>query len=562
MKSKILLFITTLFLSFYILMANEAKSGQIQEIKQSVEIFVSPELNELVTGLTATYNSNNPQAFFNIGTISETGINKQPVLDNKIYFITDKSGNRNINSYWNVVVGRDIIVPVMNSSNPFLAEINKRGITQSEFKSLLSSNDNNIWENYFSKRGNSVINIYLLNNAGIIESVSKYVELDAKSISGNLTSTPDELVSKLNSDVFSVGFCRLTDVVDIQNLTLLRNISIIPIDKNANSSIDHMESFYNDLYTFKRAVWIGKYPKQLSEKVYVVANQKPDSESELAFLNWVLNEGQLQLENYGYNSLIKSELNSQLFNLNEPLLTEVEPVKSKNNYAFYIISAIIITIMVYAVVVSGSKNRKSEKLYEGLKDQNGFIHFDPQELVNPRGIYYDNTHTWAFMKKDGKVKIGIDQFILNITGAITRVDMKSPGDLVKKGEVLFSLIQKGKRLNIYSPITGIVAEQNELLTEDSTLINTSPYNQGWVCLIEPENWQNEIKQLSMADKYNNWLNNEYIKLKDFINEYIGQLNPKLANVVLQDGGLIRKNILFDLDPKAWEEFQTKFIDTF
>ncbi|MDP2336690.1 MAG: hypothetical protein Q8N05_09605 [Bacteroidota bacterium] len=74
--------------------------------------------------------------------------------------------------------------------------------------------------------------------------------------------------------------------------------------------------------------------------------------------------------------------------------------------------------------------------------------FDEDSVIIPKGLYFDKTHTWAFMKKDGYVKIGIDDFLQHITGTITRIEMKTAGEKIKKGDRLLTIIRKGKQLNI------------------------------------------------------------------------------------------------------------------
>ena len=127
--------------------------------------------------------------------------------------------------------------------------------------------------------------------------------------------------------------------------------------------------------------------------------------------------------------------------------------------------------------------------------------FDENSVIIPKGLYFDKTHTWSFMKKDGTVKIGIDDFLQHITGFITRIEMKNVGDKIKKGERLLTIIQKGKQLNIYSPVSGTIKTQNETLITNSSLLNSAPYENGWVYTIEPTNWLLEIQFLTMAEKY-------------------------------------------------------------
>ena len=196
-----------------------------------------------------------------------------------------------------------------------------------------------------------------------------------------------------------------------------------------------------------------------------------------------------------------------------------------------------------------------------LQKTPGFVPlFDENTVVIPKGLYFDKTHTWAFMKKDGTVKIGIDDFLQHITGPVTRIEMKNTGEKIKKGDHLLTIIHKGKQLNIYSPISGTVASINETLFTNSTLINASPYADGWVYTIEPTNWLLEIQFLTMSEKYKTWLKDEFTRLKDFLATVLRPNTPEYALVVLQDGGALKDCILADLGPEVWEDFQTQFID--
>ena len=59
---------------------------------------------------------------------------------------------------------------------------------------------------------------------------------------------------------------------------------------------------------------------------------------------------------------------------------------------------------------------------------------------------------------------------------------------------------------------------------------------------------------------NEWIKNEYSRLKGFIAEYMNNNTPEYAKLTLQDGGSLKEGVLEDLGPGAWEEFQISFID--
>jgi len=132
--------------------------------------------------------------------------------------------------------------------------------------------------------------------------------------------------------------------------------------------------------------------------------------------------------------------------------------------------------------------------------------------------------------------------------------------LFKKGDQILSIIQNGKQLNIYAPVSGVIKEKNIILDSDAALVNKSPYNEGWVYRIEPSNWLRENQLLFMADKQRLFLKSELSRLKDFLSEALKTDDEKYALLILQDGGELRDNTLSNLGPEVWDDFQTKFID--
>jgi glycine cleavage system H lipoate-binding protein len=187
--------------------------------------------------------------------------------------------------------------------------------------------------------------------------------------------------------------------------------------------------------------------------------------------------------------------------------------------------------------------------------------FNEASVSVPGGLYYNKTHTWAFMEKSGLVKIGIDDFLIHITGPLSRVKMKHPGEEIRKGEPAFTIIQNGKQLVINAPVSGTVKFQNSQLLDEISLMSASPLHEGWLYAIEPSNWEKESKYLIMADKYKEWLKNEFSRLKDFLAYNRQTSHAEFVPVMLQDGGELKDNLLTDFGPEVWEDFQIKFINT-
>ncbi|MFA5329820.1 MAG: hypothetical protein WC384_18635 [Prolixibacteraceae bacterium] len=556
MKTRIILF--TVFVLLISNIATSKGQPQLEGItsKDTINIFTSPDLNALTTQWANEYKTLFPEITIEIKEATDFASDE---IQNKGLAFVSESQIREMNNpeILKTIVGRTLVVPVLNAKNSSLNEICQNGFTAQSLLRTLENTQNPNWAILSGTEKETPVHFYIVNDASVLNAVNQFLNNNLL-ISNRMTVVnSDEMLEAIQKDPNSMGFCKLTQVTDFENHSLAENIKLLPIDKNGNGKIDYMESIYDNLQVFSRAVWIGKYPNVLTENIYLVSTKKPQTENELAFLSWVLKDGQKYLNANGYNDLVANERLSQLEKINEPVILQADVNKK------YAIGKIVIWFLI-GLGIAGlfiDLAFRQKRTHKNSEPEVAFLKsgsFDEYSLKIPRGLYFDKTHTWAFMKKDGLVRIGVDDFIQHVTGKLTRIEMRKVGDKIKKGERLLTLIRKGKQLTIYSPVSGVITAQNKSLITNSGIINTDPYEEGWIYSVEPLNWQLEIQFLSMEQKYRAWLKNEFIRLKEF---FTGLIDAQMPTVVLQDGGALKDNLLADLGPEAWEDFQTKFIDT-
>ena len=221
-----------------------------------------------------------------------------------------------------------------------------------------------------------------------------------------------------------------------------------------------------------------------------------------------------------------------------------------------VIAFFAIAIGIDAIVMMKRKRQaaaiSAASLYQGF--------FDEKTANMPRGLKYDSGHTWAHMDEYGRIRIGVDDFLQHIMGPISGIIMKNPGDFVKKGEVFMSLIQDGKRLELRSPVNGKVRVANEKLNVDASVINVSPYDQGWVYLIEADDFKRDSRLMYHTDSAARWINSEFLRMKDFFSSLPTTSLQGTPAIVMQDGGSLKDQILHEFGPEIWEEFQNGFLD--
>jgi glycine cleavage system H lipoate-binding protein/ABC-type phosphate transport system substrate-binding protein len=561
MKNTVLGFIGLLLIYCGNLYSEETVAKADPAPEGSINIISTPGLLSLTNRLASEYASLNPAVKINV--ISSENINKDGFREtgaNSGFTSGDNLSGPGIETFWKMTIGHEVIVPVINAKNQFLAELYLKGITAEKLASVFENPDKRVWSSFIPEGKNVPVHLYIMNDASVIAAVNKFLKFNQIPLDGIKFTDENEMIAALQNDPYAVGFCKMTSITGPDKKSMLENIKFLPIDKNGNGKIDYTEQIYNDPDALARGVWIGKYPKALYTDLYFVSSEQPANVSEIAFIKWMLTDGQQFLSFNGFNDLVYNERQSKLDKFNAVNIT----LPSKEAYSFpawaviILIALGIISILISSIAYYRRKNRFSVRTASTASA----VVFTEHSVIIPKGLYFDRSHTWAFMEKNGLVRIGIDDFIQHVTGPVTRIEMKKPGDKVRKGDIILSMIQKGKQLNIYAPVSGTIKEQNSVLLSNSSVINSSPYSEGWVYMMEPANWSREIQFLDMAEKYRNWLSNEFSRLKDFLASSIKVDKLAYEHVVLQDGGALKDSILEDFGPEVWEDFQTNFLDTY
>jgi glycine cleavage system H lipoate-binding protein/ABC-type phosphate transport system substrate-binding protein len=521
--------------------------------ESTIRIISSPDLMELTANWVKNYKQSHPTAGIIVSETTESGITAAGHIS---FLNAEAAGTLSAATVLKMAIGRDAVVFVTNPAHPGLKELATRGITPEKAAVLLMENSLKSWENISNPNS---VQLFLSSDNAVIRQIGEYASMDGSSIKATLSTGSDAFLQAIRNNVQAIGICKLADVIDPSTGLFLQGISLIPVDRNKNGRIDHFENIYESPETFTRGIWTGKYPASLTDHIYAVVPEQPANAAAAGFLAWINRQGQENLNLFGYADISTSEQQANVAQLfPEILLTDTAVEKTASNrWIIILITAIVAILAVYSLFVY-FRNRKLAVTAERFRMSAAL---SPETIKAPAGLYYDKSHTWSFMEKDGTVRIGIDDFMQHITGPLTRVRMKESGEKVRKGEKIITLIRDGKQLEIYAPISGTIRQYNEELLTASAKINTSPYTEGWVYTIEPSNWAKEIQFLIPGMDYREWITDEFARLRDFFAMTVNRNTLAYQHLVLQDGGEITDHVLAEMSPEVWEDFQTKFIDT-
>ena len=134
----------------------------------------------------------------------------------------------------------------------------------------------------------------------------------------------------------------------------------------------------------------------------------------------------------------------------------------------------------------------------------------------PDELFYHEEHSWA--KVEGtRVTVGMTDMFQKEAGDIVFIDLPEEEDEVSQGETCGKIQSRKWIGKLVAPVSGEITEINEEMEEDTGLINTDPYGDGWILVIEAEDedeLQSELKNLIYGDAVRDFVDREIAKAEE------------------------------------------------
>ncbi len=126
-------------------------------------------------------------------------------------------------------------------------------------------------------------------------------------------------------------------------------------------------------------------------------------------------------------------------------------------------------------------------------------------MNHPDELLYSKSHEWAKFLDDTTALIGLTDYAQDALGDLVFVNLPEVGDEVTAGEA-FADVESVKAVSdVFSPVTGTVAEINEDLLDSPEMMNEDPYG-AW--LIKVENITDREELMDSGDYVNFYENQE------------------------------------------------------
>ncbi len=205
-------------------------------------------------------------------------------------------------AFW-VPVAKDAVFPVVSASNPVLSDVVAKGISQAMFKKIFITGEAKTWGDVIGKpEVKDEIHVYTRSDsAGAADQWALYcggkVQADILSSAIGVNGEP-ALVDTVAKDALGIGFSNLNSVFDLTTGKLVQGAVVPPVDINSDGKADPNE-YYQTKDEAVKVIADGTYPSPPARFENLATKGKPTGLT-LAFIQWILTDGQKMLGQAGY----------------------------------------------------------------------------------------------------------------------------------------------------------------------------------------------------------------------------------------------------------------------
>jgi glycine cleavage system H protein len=101
-------------------------------------------------------------------------------------------------------------------------------------------------------------------------------------------------------------------------------------------------------------------------------------------------------------------------------------------------------------------------------------------MNTPDDLHYTDEHEWIRKVGDSTVRIGITDYAQDQLGDVVYVELPESGKQVEKDDLVVEIESTKSVGEVYAPFAGTITSVNEEVAQTPELVNTSPYDDGWL----------------------------------------------------------------------------------
>lgn len=210
-------------------------------------------------------------------------------------------------------VNKDAVFPTVNAKNPVLDDMLAKGLTKEIFIGIYITGDIKTWGQVVGRPEiTDQIHVYTRSDsAGAADAWARFLgnKKQENLLGIGVTGDPG-LLDAVVKDPLGIGYNNLNYAFDPTTGNPVAGTTIVPIDNDQNGKADDEEVVETKAKAIE-LVGNGKFPSPPARPLYLVTNGKPTGIT-LAFIQWVLTDGQQYLNEVGYVALPSDVINEAI----------------------------------------------------------------------------------------------------------------------------------------------------------------------------------------------------------------------------------------------------------
>jgi phosphate ABC transporter permease protein PstC len=191
------------------------------------------------------------------------------------------------------VFGRDGVVPTVNSKNPLLPLIMAKGLSEDMARKAWTSSDCKTWGDLLGTDDDIPIHVYTRSDAcGAAQTWAAFFGAQQEELRGTAVYGDPGIASAVENDIYGLGFNNIAYAYDTQTHLPPEGLNIFPLDVDNSGMVEKREMFYRDKEAIVKAIEEDRYPSPPARNLYFVTKGIPKDSASVAFLRYILKDGQ------------------------------------------------------------------------------------------------------------------------------------------------------------------------------------------------------------------------------------------------------------------------------
>jgi len=204
---------------------------------------------------------------------------------------------------WFIPVVKDAVVGVINSNNPVIEELLKKGLTADILKKIFVTCEIKTWGEAIGQpsKCKDPIKVYTRSDAcGAADIWSKFMGKKQEDLQGIGVFGDPGIAQAVQNDKLGIGYNNIGFAYNSKTKAINPGLKAIPLDINLNGRIDESENFYENQNLIIKAIEKNLYPSPPARDLFFISKGKPCTEVAKIFLKWIMTDGQKFIHDAGY----------------------------------------------------------------------------------------------------------------------------------------------------------------------------------------------------------------------------------------------------------------------